>query len=77
MVKLTIYTQKWLKIDYEVSKNDNRGGGGGDGINMSRVETNRKINNCGGDDYSGLESTCVGICAPKEQYPEGFFSVIN
>ena len=32
------------------------GAGGGVGITMSWVEKYRKINNRGGDDYSGLES---------------------
>ena len=41
--------QKWLE-------NNNRWGGGGDGIKMSWMEKNRKINNRGGDDYLGLES---------------------
>ena len=47
MVKMAIYTQKyeqkWLKIN-------NRGVG----IKMSWVKKNRKINNRGRDDYSGL-----------------------
>ena len=55
MVKMAIHTekceQKWLKIN-------NRGGGGEEGvvIKMSWVEKNWKIDNLGGDDYSGLES---------------------
>ena len=39
------WEQKWLKINNK-----------GVGIKMSWVEKNRKINNRGGDYYSGLES---------------------
>ena len=42
-----------------MSKNDWKLIIGAVGIKMSWVEKNRKINNQGGDDYSGLESTLL------------------